>query len=313
MTIRNNHAVLHIIAVIAALVFFIHCSSSFAGEVLVIDADRQFEFAEKAFSDADYPLAAEEYKRFIHFFPSDERVETAMFNIGLSYFEDKRFKPAIDAFNRVIETYGETALSVKSYFMISESHVKLLEFGPAITNLKNLIAVTDDTDVRDKAHYRIGWIYIETENWGKARASFQKISEGNRDQYMLKRLSAELEKTASIPKKNPGLAGTLAIIPGAGHLYCERYRDALIAFLLNAGLIYAAYESFDEELYALGGIISFVELGFYAGNIYSAVNSAHKYNRHKTRQFIENLKQNSMISLSPGPGDGFILSFHYRF
>jgi tetratricopeptide (TPR) repeat protein len=313
MFIRNNHAILHIIAIITASIFFIPFTPCFGNTVLIIDADRQFKFAEASFSDADYPLAIEEYKRFIHFFPSDDRVELAMVNIGRSYFEDKRFKAAIEAFERVIDRYGDTALSIKAYFLISESRERLLEFGPAITTLQNLITLADNVNVQDEAYYRTGWIYIETGAWEKARLSFNKISKQNRNKYMLKRLSAELDEAVSIQKKEPVLAGILSIIPGTGYLYCGRYRDALIAFLLNGGLIYAAYESFDEELYALGGIISFVELGFYTGNIYGAVNSAHKYNRSKTRQFIENLKLNSKISFSLGPENGVILSFQYRF
>ncbi|MFC1811347.1 tetratricopeptide repeat protein [Thermodesulfobacteriota bacterium] len=313
MLIRNNHAVLHITVIITASVFFIPFSPCFGNTVLIIDADRQFKFAEKSFSDGDYSLAIDEYKRFIHFFPADDRVELAMYNIGLSYFEDQRFKAAIDAFNSLIDKYENTALAIQSYFRISESQEKLPAFGPAITTLQNLATLADDVNVRDEAYYRTGWIYVETGAWEKARRSFDKISEQNRNKYMLKRLSDELDTTVSIPKKSPGLAGILSVIPGAGFLYCGRYQDALIAFLLNGGLIYAAYESFDEELYALGGIISFVELGFYTGNIYGAVNSAHKYNRSKTRQFIENLKLNSKISLSPAPKNGFILSFQYRF
>jgi len=71
----------------------------------------------------------------------------------------------------------------------------------------------------------------------------------------------------------------LSVIPGAGYLYLERYQDALISLLVNTALIFAAYEAFDNDLYVLGGIISFVELGFYAGNIYGATTSAHKINR----------------------------------
>ena len=36
----------------------------------------------------------------------------------------------------------------------------------------------------------------------------------------------------------------------------DLHRDALTAFVINAGLIWAAWESFDNELYALGGVIS---------------------------------------------------------
>lgn len=125
-----------------------------------------------------------------------------MYNIGLSYFEDKRFKAAIDAFNSVIDTYENTALAIQSYFRVSESREKLLEFGPAITHLQNLITLTDDVNVRDEAYYRTGWIYVETGAWEKARLSFNKISEQNRNKYMLKRLSAELDDAVLIQKKN---------------------------------------------------------------------------------------------------------------
>ena len=289
-------------------------SQSFAGSVLKIDSDKQFGFAENYFSNKEYFRAIGEYKRFIYFFPEDARVEQAMYKIGMSYFKARHFKDAINSFKAIIDKYEDTDLSTRAYFMMSKCYVKLNEAGSAITNLHNLITIRDDIHVRDEAYYRIGWIYIEMASWEKARLYFGKISEQNKNKYRLKRLSAEIEKETSIPKKNPGLAGFLSIIPGAGFIYCERYQDALIAFLLNGGMICAAYESFDDDNNALGAIISFVELGFYAGNIYGAVNAAHKHNRAKTGQFIEKLKKNTKVRLSTGRrNDGIALCFQYVF
>jgi hypothetical protein len=64
--------------------------------------------------------------------------------------------------------------------------------------------------------------------------------------------------------------------------------------------MYAAYEAFDNDNNALGGIITLVELGFYTGNIYGAVSSAHKYNRTKTGQFIQKLRKNHKVNFSAG-------------
>jgi len=110
----------------------------------------------------------------------------------------------------------------------------------------------------------------------------------------------ELDKKLPIKRKNPTTAGLLSIIPGAGHLYCERKRDAFISFFLNGAMIYAAYEAFDHDLDVLGGIITFFELGFYSGNIYSAVSSTHKYNRDEKNKFLDYLKKNAKISISSG-------------
>ncbi|OEU64096.1 MAG: hypothetical protein BBJ57_03450 [Desulfobacterales bacterium PC51MH44] len=304
MRIRNNYFVYQFIILLTVFLLFIPFSQSLAGsdhdteQLLTIDPDKQFEFAEYYFLNKEYSMAVSEYKRFIYFFPEDEKVEPAMHRIGMSYYYGKRFTKAIDSFKALIDRYGETDLSVKSYLMISESYMKLNSFGPAIINLQNLITITDDENVRDEAYYRLGWIYLETASWDKAGLYFSKISNQNKDKYRLERLTAELDKIKLIPKKDPGLAGFLSIIPGAGFLYCERYQDALIAFLLNGGLMYAAYESFDNGHDALGGVIAFVEFGFYAGNIYGSIAGAHKYNHNKTGQFLEKLKNNTKVNLS---------------
>ena len=294
-------------------------SQSFAGPVLTIDSDKQFDFAQSCFLSEEYFRAIDEYKRFIYFFPEDNRVRTAMYKIGMSYFNSKSFNDAINSFNAMIDKYSDTVLSMtdlctKAYLMISKSHIHLNESGPAIICLNNLITITDDIDVKDEAYYHIGWIYLEKASWEKARNNFAKISPQNKNKYQLKRLSTELDRTELIERKSPETAGFLSIIPGAGFLYCERYQDAMIAFLLNGGLMYAAYESFDDDNYALGGVITFFEVGFYAGNFYGAITSAHKYNRSKTGQFIDKLKQNTKINLTGSNNQkNIILSFQYSF
>lgn len=266
--------------------------------ILKIDSDKQFDFAEFYFSNKEYLRAIGEYKRFIYFFPKDKRVESAMYRIGMAYYYDKRFREAIDSFKKLIDKYVDTDFSIKSYFMTSESYLRINAFTSAIINLHNLITITDDVNLKDKAYYRIGWIYIEMASWEKARVYFEKISAQNKQKYRFEKLSTELEKVKYIPEKNPQIAGFLSVIPGAGYLYCKRYKDAIIAFLLNTGLIYAAYESFDDDQYALGGLITFVGFGFYAGSIYGSITSAHKYNRKRTEKFIKNLRDNTKVNIS---------------
>lgn len=289
-------------------------SQSSASPVLTINSDKQFDFANRYFLSKEYFRAIDEYKRFIYFFPEDNRVGTAMYKIGMSHFKAGHFKNAINSFEAIIDKYEDTNLSTKAYFIISECYMKLNEAGSAIANLHNLITIRDDINLRDEAYYQIGWIYIEMASWEKARINFAKISPQSKNKYQLKRLSKELDRTKLIDRKSPQAAGFLSIIPGAGFLYCERYRDAMIAFLLNAGLMYAAYESFDDDNYALGGVITLVEVGFYAGNFYGAITSAHKYNRSKTGQFIDQLKQNTKINLTGSNNQkSIILSFQYSF
>lgn len=273
-------------------------SLSHAGTVIQIDADTQFDFAEHCFLNGEYSRAVDEYKRFIYFFPGDRRVGRAMYQSGMAFYLSRRYADAAASFNEIIAKYIDSEWAVKSYFMASESHIRMSQYGSAVICLHNLIALSDNIDIRDEAYYRLGWIYIETASWDKARIYFEKISPSNRERFRYERLSAELAREAGIAGKSPTLSGVLSIVPGGGQLYCERYQDALIAFLLNGALIWAAYEAFDDDNHALGALLTFVEVGFYAGNIYGAVGSAHKYNRSQTERFIENLKKNTKIDLS---------------
>jgi tetratricopeptide (TPR) repeat protein len=274
-----------------------------AQTTLVIKADDQFQFAERYFANEEYYRAVGEYERFIHFFPQDSRVALAMYKVGLSYQKGERFAQAVQAFHALIERYGDTELATKSHFNVSDSYIKLKQFGNALIALDSLIGQSSDLDVKDEAYYRQGWIYLEMDEWEKAQASFAAISLKNKDTYRLKELSDDINKRQSLKSKGPTTAGWLAVIPGAGHLYCERYRDALIAFLLNGAMIYAAYEAFDHDNEGLGGLITFFEIGLYSGNIYSAVNSAHKYNRKQKRDFLQYIKKHSMLQASTGKLD----------
>ncbi|MBW2592448.1 MAG: hypothetical protein JRE58_05510 [Deltaproteobacteria bacterium] len=288
--------------------------SAHADTALTIDHDRQFTYAMHLFSNGDYASAICEFKRFIYFFPEDKRVSLAHYTVGQSFFSQKQYRNAIRSFKKSAAGREPSPVTIKSTWMISQCHLQLHEPGPAVIHLHNLTAVTKNINTLDEAYYRLGWIYLDRADWKEAESNFNKISGPNADRYNLPKLTAAISQHRSIPRKNPTLAGLLSILPGGGQLYCERRHDALVSFLLNGGLIWAACESFDRNLDALGTIIGIAELGFYSGNIYSAVNSAHKYNRSKTRNFIENIRRNTSINLSAIPGEkGLMLSLHYRF
>jgi tetratricopeptide (TPR) repeat protein len=289
---------------------------SYAGRAVLLDPDSQFQFAEHYFQKGEYYRAIGEYERFIFFFPEAKQVGLARYRIGVAYLKGERYQEAIQAFELLIEKYPNSAYAIESYLRISEAYVRLKRYDEALINLESLITIAPDQDIKDEAHYQCGWIYLEKGLWEDAQTYFDKISPENREKYRLKQFLKELDKKELLKRKDPSISGLLAVVPGAGHLYCERYRDALVSFLLNGALIFAAYEAFDHHQNALGGIITFVEVGFYSGNIYSAVSSAHKYNRDEKNRFLRYLKERSKINISLGgsePNKALILSCRLSF
>jgi len=285
-----------------------------AADGLTIDADSQYRFARSRLEAHAFDEAIAEFNRFIHFFPDDPRVPRARFQTGMAHYRAGRYAAAAAVFDRQTRNYAGLPLQNEAFFMLSRSHADQGRIEQAILDLHNLKAVAADIDVIDRARYEQGWLYVQQGRWQQADQAFDAITPANRSRYGIGDLRQSLAANDAIPTKNPTLAGTFSMVPGGGQLYCGRYRDALTAFLVNAGLILAAWEAFDNDLPALGGVISFVEFGFYAGNIYGAVSSAHKFNRDRVDAFKNQLKRNrpAPLSLVPAPGGAaLLLSFDF--
>lgn len=283
-------------------------------KTISIDADQQFAYAEQSYQDKAYEQAIYEYNRFIYFFHDDPRVENARFGIGMCYFHLNRFQKAATAFQDLINIYEDTQIAVDAYFQMSRSYLKLRIPGQALLSLRNLITVSKKQRVRDEAYYKMGWTYIDMADWRKARWSFDQIHPQNHEHYQLETIRVELDKQELRPKKNPDLAGVFSVFPGAGYLYTRRYQDALVAFLLNGVIAVAAYESFENDNEALGGLLCMVGIGFYGGSIFGSIASAHKYNHGQTRQFVKKLKQKFKIGVIGSPrGRRIALSIRYSF
>jgi hypothetical protein len=281
---------------------------------LTIDADSQFRYAQRLFAEGHFVQAAAEWNRFVYFFPDDDRVENALFQTGLSFFKLNHFQEAQKVFSHLAEGQSGGEFVSRGAFMIAECRFRLNDVEGAVAGLRQLIRSTKEPAVRDEAWHRLAWFMIETAEWQKAKIAFHSLSPEGSEKFQSEKILSALDTTDTIERKSPQLAGFLSILPGAGHLYCHRPRDASIAFFLNVALAASAWQAFDKDMPWLGGLISFAEIGVYSGTIYSAVGSAHKHNRQKNIDFIEHLKRQASpaILLGPVPG-GFHLSLNMDF
>jgi len=281
---------------------------------LTIDADSQYRYAQSRLDSGAVDEAIAEFNRFIHFFPADPRVPRARFQTGMAHFSAGRYQAAAAIFNQQTVDFTGSPLDNQAYFMLSRSHARQGMIERAILDLHNLVALSSAPEVIDRARYELGWLHVDQGRWTDAEQAFGHISPDNQDRFQVANMKQALARSDAIPVKSPTTAGFLSIVPGGGQLYCNRYQDAATAFLINAGLIWAAWESFDNDLYALGSVISFVGFGFYAGNIYGAVSGAHKYNRDRIADYREYLNQNRQmfISMAAAP-EGAALRLTVRF
>jgi hypothetical protein len=255
---------------------------------LLISASRQFAFAEDLFRSGQYRQAAEEFQRFVFFFPDDEKRPKAEFQTAESFRMAGDLTKAIRLYHQITARQLDD-LAVKSYFMLSECYLQMRAYNQALLPLHNLIALSENSQILDEAYYRMGWIFMDQGDWPGAQRAWERISADS--PFPTERLKAALETAPSIPQKSPAIAGTLSVIPGLGQLYLGRHQDALVAFTVTGGSLWASYEAFDNDLPVLGTLLALVGAGFYAGNFYGAISGAHKYNRSQTQQYLDRLKR----------------------
>lgn len=258
---------------------FIYSSPVLSSQI-IIDSEEQFQFAQQYLEKGEYLRAAWEFDRFIHFFPADKEVPKAHYLIGLCYLKEKKYELARKILENVYKTYSHTPLAGKALFLMGESYYLQGASAEAEHYFKMVVDEYPREELRNAACYRLGWSRMREDRWREASEAFKMVEEKSPLYADSQDLSDKSLQGQTLPHKDPTSAGIMAaILPGLGHAYTERYRDGMVAFLLNGLFIWAAVESFHQDHNALGGILTFIEAGWYSGNIYSAVNSAYKYNR----------------------------------
>ncbi len=276
------------------------------------EAENVFGFAESLFEEEDYFRAIGEYKRYIYVSPGEALAEKASYRIAESYFKAKRWSDSILACNHFLTKYPNSASFYEILYLKGRAEKQDKKYDDALRTF-NFIVKAQAPGYYDKALYQNALIMLERTEWQLSRDFLKQITKESPLFTSAVSFSAELEQSDKLSRKSPTGAGILAaILPGAGHLYTERPTDALVAFLLNGAFIWGAIESFQHDNNVTGGILTFFELGWYTGNIYSAVSSAHKYNRSKQDDFIEKIKNNFMLSFHQDrEGSTFIVSSRF--
>lgn len=267
---------------------------------LAVSEDKEYNFALSLFNEGEYYRAITEWKRFIYYFPKSELIDDAALFIGKSYLMGKEYDTAIEEFRRFRETFPDSNLIPECLYLRGTAHFKKDEYHLARGLFELVRTKYSDSIWGDRSIIMNSWSYAKEGDFHEADVKIkgEKIMDENL-RLMVKELSSEIKKGEVIPKKSPRTAGLLAaILPGAGHFYLGRQKDGTVAFLLNASFIWGAVASFQQNNYAVAGILTFFEVGWYTGNIYSAVGAAHKYNKWEEDRFRDDIEKKFKPNLS---------------
>ncbi len=254
-------------------------------------ADEMIAFADHLFEAGDYYRAITEYERVAFHHPAAPAALRARYRIALSYYRGEKYADAARRFREFAARHPDDALGEEAAFMAAEADYKNGDTRAAAEAIDAYLRQYPAGPRADAALVLLGRCRLREGEWKRAAEIFGTVSPGSASGAAAAGLAAGARRYPDVPRKSPALAGMLsAVLPGAGQLYVGRRADAAAAFFLNALFVWAAVEAFDNHNDVTGGILVAFEAGWYSGNIFNAVGSAHKYNRRARQEYLDGLE-----------------------
>jgi hypothetical protein len=266
-----------------------HVKAQPAGLPIDLSAKEILEFAEHLFSQKEYFRALGEYHRFLFLYPDHPEAPTAALRIVQCYSRGKHWLEALEAADSFLHDHAQSSLTLPVRFLRAQALIELARGEQAREVYREIINARPGQPLVAEALYGIGLSYAREHRWLEADETLRQIGSESAIHGEAEAVRQILAEASQTTHKDPTLAGVLAIVPGAGHLYCGRPRDAALAFVFTGAFAWATVEAFDQNHDELGIALGIITLAFYAGNIFSAVNVAHKFNDREERRLRERL------------------------
>jgi tetratricopeptide (TPR) repeat protein len=272
------------------------------------------QFCGELFIAGEYYRAITEAKRYLSIFPRGPRAEEMAKLIGDAYLMSHEWAEAISAYDHFLMQFPESPLANTATFHKAIALVKQGNAAEAERLFQLIVSGADRVKKGEAARWEI--LLLIRQN------RFDEAEKRLRDQMLRPEIEAEsmlieglLRDKQDALYKSPQTAGLLsAILPGSGQFYNERYQDGVYSLLLNSLFIFSAWKAFDSDNYALGGLLTLFELGWYTGGIYGAVGGAHKHNRQIDEDhFRSGLQRLNLRETEIGRPAGVSVMFNYPF
>jgi tetratricopeptide (TPR) repeat protein len=260
-------------------------------------AEQVMGFAHHLFSQQEYFRAIGEYERFLFLYPDDPRAANAALRIVQCYMRGKRWQQAVAAADAFLEDFPQSSLRWQVRLLKARSLGEAGKEEELREEYRDIVKDHPGRFLEAEAWYRIGISYAKEARWLEADRALRRVGSEDLLHGKAEKVRQIVAEESKIKRKAPALAGFLAaIVPGTGHFYCERPRDGTIALVFTGAFGFATYEAFSNDNDGLGVGLALIAAAFYGGNIYSAVNVAHKYNDREERRLQQRLAPYEQMS-----------------
>lgn len=272
------------------------------------------QFAATLFISGDYFRAITEARRYISLFPEGPWTEEMAKRIGDAYLMSHDWVEAVASYDDFLIKFPASPQADAAIFYKA---IAVLKQGNGVEAERLFRRVLDGTDPRKKGD-AARWEILLLIRQNRLDEAENRLKE----QMVRPEIAKETDIIAEMIEfkkksgyKSPETAGVLsALLPGSGQFYNERYQDGVYSFLLNTLFILGAYKAYAQQNYALGGLLTLFEVGWYTGGIYGAVGGAHKYNHRIDEDHFQNgVRRLNLQESEIGRPGGVSVLFTYPF
>lgn len=257
-------------------------STSGAGVVL--------DFADHLLAGGEAFRAAGEYERYLFLCPACERSAYAERKLAESFRRGGRSRDAAARYRAVAAAHPESPEAPIAAVSAAESLEEAGAPGEASDAYRAYLAQFPGDRGASEAWTRSLRTALRAHDAARVRAALQVAAPAGASDVDAAGLLADLDRAPR--RRSPALAGTMsALLPGAGHVYAGRYRDGVMALVVNALFIGGAYIAYDHDQYALAGALGSAEIFWYGGSVVGAVNAADRHNRRAESQHYKSLER----------------------
>ena len=290
------------------------CADEFTARYYDLRGKEIRQFAADLFIAGEYFRAITEARRYISLFPEGPGTEEMARRVGDAYLMSHEWAEAIVSYDDFLMKFPKSPQAGAAIFYKAIALLKQENAAEAERLFQLVLSGADLQKKGEAARWEI-LLLIRQNRFDEAerRMKDQMVRpEIEKEAGMIEEMIKEKKTTRY---KSPETAGVLsALLPGSGQFYNERYQDGVYSFLLNTLFILGAYKSYDQGNYALGGLLSLFEIGWYAGGIYGAVGGAHKYNNKIDEDLFRNgVRRLNLEESEIGRPGGVSILFSYPF
>jgi len=285
-----------------ALVTCLTASALWAAELTTgaIIPPSSLTFVEELDRSGDHDGAALECRRLLFFSPPAEQIPLLHFTLARELYLAKKYPDAINEFRNYYTRFPEDQNAAQAMFLWGNCELLTGNAEAADKVWRWVQREHPSSDWAARAGIKLGLAEAGKSNWMEAANNFNWLYEHNETYKSLgKELTLLSAKGRHIPRKDVTTGVILsAVLPGAGQAYSGRWGDAAAALVITGGLGTLAVLSYLDKQYVGAGILGFLGITFYAGNIYNGGDAAIQYNNRqelKLRQeILDRIKQEKL-------------------